>query len=112
LPLAIGFGSDLACRVVLGWRFHPVPNIATEYLHRLYGVILNKGSLPDGLILLDDGRFIELKRVSSHVGSAVNLAISQAPEIAFISSMRELPKGYVTKKLKGFFNGSVQIFVG
>ena len=24
--MAIGFGSDLACRVVLGWRFHPVPN--------------------------------------------------------------------------------------
>ena len=26
--MAIGFGSDLACRVVLGWRFHPVPNKA------------------------------------------------------------------------------------
>ncbi|GEM_PF-2099314 len=88
----------------LGFDGILLPRFATEYLHRLYGVVLEKGSLPDGIVMLDDGKFVELKRVSNHLGKVINDAVSQAHEIAFISSMSKLPDGYVKKKLKGFFD--------
>ena len=51
LFLAIGFGSDLVYRVVIGWRFDPVPNMEVAILEVAILSLIPKPIIRKGLSL-------------------------------------------------------------
>ncbi len=67
-----------------------LPRFATEYLHSLYGVTLERGSLPDGIVLLDNGMFVEMKRAGNKLVRNVNAAMRETPDLIFVSSLNRL----------------------
>ena len=84
-----------------------LPRFSSAYLHSLYGVSLEHGSMSDGIVLLEGGHFVELKR-SKRVGSALGDAMGQIHEMVFISSMKSLSKQNVTKHLPKILESNSQ----
>ena len=97
----------------LGFDGILLPRFATEYLHRLYGVVLEKGSLPDGIVMLDDGKFVELKRISKKLKRSVRMALNGASDVIFVSSMKQLSQKDLQRidELLNHDSGETQVVV-